>query len=293
MESKEPGVPADSPDNDIEVKFAPAFDAVTRGTKQIVWIFDQDRTVSVPAGPHNYQKHLVLHPRFLQILDIFIEKGGVYVPSSARSIEELEGVYDVEKYRIAKSGNDGWHIRGPDRADVFFNEQKPDYSVLRKEVAEFIEGMKDVEMNEMEAYFQLLVDDTNPLRDECESFFCGKGGEVEARSGGLSMVVKNQSDCLSMEPKDNRGKADAINVLLPMIDAEDAYVIVAGDGANDVDALDKAKREGHMAVWINKGGKTGVPDHATHAVNSVDEFMAVVERIVERMPKEKKQCGLQ
>lgn len=268
----------------MQADFAAAFDAATTGNKQMVWIFDQDRTVSVRDGPHNYQKDLVLHGEFLRILDIFIGKGGLYVPSSARSIAELEGAYDLEKYRIAKAGNDGWHIRGSDGADVFFGEKKPDYSVLRREVAEFVEGKEGVEFNHMEGYFQLLVDDTNPSRAECEAFFGGKGREVQALSGGLPMVVKNQSDCLSMEPRENRGKAGAIDVLLPMIGAKDEYLIVAGDGANDIGALAKAKREGHMAIWINKDGNTGVPEHATHAVNSVDELMVVLECLVKHMP---------
>ena len=270
------------------LRFASLFNAVVQDGMTPVLFCDQDRTCSVVEKRTKtlYQRNLVLHPDMLDFVGEFKRKGGVYVPSSARSIDQLQAAY-VDFPGLPMSGNDGFVIKPPgDYPKLFYGEKMPDYTQLRYEVPNFIKGMENVDWQEMEAYFQLLVDYDNPNRMECERFFQNMAALVEGRSRMLPMIVRFSPDCLSMEPFNNRGKDGAIKILMPMLGVKNPHIIVAGDGSNDIPALSYAKDLGAdkaTAIWVNKDGKQGCPEWATHAVDNVDECVALFKSLAHFM----------
>eukprot|EP00903_Cladosiphon_okamuranus_P022790 g20982.t1 len=259
--------------------------AAIQARKPVVCFADQDRTVSRPLGRHVYQEKLALDEALPGILMKFasLPQGRFYyIPSSARSIEQLQDVYAPMGIEYAKSGNDGGVIELNGEVVYFDNTKKPDFTQFDKKFREFAANLDDVAANDMDLYYQALVDFDSPHRAAVEAFVEAQFRDLEANCG-VVLVLKTMPDGFSIEPRYNRGKDGAINFMLARMNLKDVHVLVCGDSTNDVKAAGLAKEMGGTAIWVNKDGKNEVPSFATHAVSNVGGLMAVLNGIADEM----------
>lgn len=246
-----------------------------------VCFFDQDGTLTVKSGTD--ESAMTLHPGVIPAVKRIVAKGGVFVPSSARSMSELKQAY-TEVQGLSFAANDGFLISMPGKPDIVFGEsQLPDFSGFQAGLEAFTVGMDNVTVKDMGAYFGLFIDQEHPSRFACERFFAESVGKVSDASDGLLMRYAVHPMGLTMEPSFNRGKAGVIETMLPMLGVENPVLIVAGDAANDIPALRFAKDSGGFAIKVHKGGLHGVPAYANGQVADVNECVKLLTDIADAM----------
>jgi hypothetical protein len=261
-------------------RFPSLFAQIKAGGKPVCF-FDQDGTVTIKSGIN--EAGMTLHPDVIPVVRQIISKGGVYVPSSARSLNELRDCY-AEIPNLPFAANDGFVISKPGAYDLIYGDGRlPDYSEFKLNLGNFIADMNDVTMKDMGAYFGLFVDIDHPFRDRCEAFFAEEIFAVSVLSEGLPMVVNAHPMGITMEPKFNRGKAGVIDVTLPLFSIENPILIVAGDAKNDIPALMLAKDSGGHAIKVHKGSLLGIPDYATDEVSDATDCVGLLKAIAEAM----------
>lgn len=261
-------------------RFSFLFAQINAGGKPVCF-FDQDGTVTVKSGAD--ESAMTLHPDIIPAVSMIVAKGGVYVPSSARSMEELKDCYAAIP-NLPFAANDGFVMSVPGMADVIYGDGLlPDYSVFQSELGGFISDMTDVTMKEMGAYFGLFVDDDHPRRRDCERFFANEIAGVVARSGGLAMTFNMHPMGITMEPRDNRGKAGVIETMLTAFKVRNPILIAAGDGKNDIAALKLVKERNGHAIKVHNGSCAGIPDYATGEVADADDCAGLLKAIAEAM----------
>ncbi len=261
-------------------RFSCLFAQIEAGGKPVCF-FDQDGTVTMKSGAD--ESAMTLHPDIIPAVREIVAKGGVYVPSSARALEELKQSYAAIP-DLSFAANDGFVIASPGTPDLIYGDGLlPDYSVFQSDLDAYIADMTDVTMKQMGAYFGLFVDGDHPRRLDCEMFFSERLSDVAGRSGGLPMTFNMHPMGITMEPRDNRGKAGAIEVMLPAVKARNPILIAAGDGKNDIRALQMVKQRGGHALKVHNGCLFGIPSYATGELADAEDCVGLLKAIADAM----------
>lgn len=135
----------------------------------------------------------------------------------------------------------------------------------------------------MGAYFGLFIDIDHPHREACEAFFADEIAAVSAVSDDLPMVFNAHPMGITMEPRDNRGKAGVIDLMLPLFNIDNPILIVAGGAKNNIPALELAKRRGGHAIKVHNGSLLGTPDYATGEVFDAADCVGLLKAIMKAM----------
>ena len=261
-------------------RFSCLFTQIKAGGKPVCF-FDQDGTVTVKSGAN--ESSMTLHPDVIPSVKQIIAKGGIYMPFSARSLDELKACY-VEIPELAFAANDGFVISAPGMPDLIHGDgMLPDYSVLQSNLESFIADMDDVTMKKMGAYFGLFVDFEHPRRSDCETFFAHAVSDVSARSNNLPMTFNMHPMGITMEPENNLGKAGVIDFLFPAFNVESPILVAAGDGRNDIQALRLVKERNGHAIKVHNGDVLGVPYYATDEVVDAADCVGLLKAIADAM----------
>lgn len=263
----------------LAARFAGLFTALRSG-KRPICIFDQDGTMTVKTGAN--EANMQLHKNVLGTVVLFNCKGGVYIPSSARSLAEIREAY-VSIPDLIVAANDGYVISFRGKPDVIYGAGVlPDYTKFKADLRAFTASMNGVEMKDMGVYCGLFIDKGHPDRAKCERFFQTNVESVSLISKNLPMECRLHPMGITMEPAENRGKDGVIKFLMPFFDG-DNILIVAGDADNDVAALQYAKDNGGFAIKVHQGVLLGVPDYATHEVAGPEECVELMSMMLEYM----------
>jgi Trehalose-phosphatase len=261
-------------------RFPVLFAQIQAGAKPVCF-FDQDGTVTVKSGCD--ESAMMLHPDVIPAVKRIMAKGGIYVPSSARSLDELKDGY-ASIPELPFAANDGFVISVPGQTQLIFgNGVLPDYTGFQSNLGTYICDIADVTMKHMGAYFGLFVDTDHPRRADCERFFAESLEGVSVASGKLAMAINTHPMGITMEPQNNRGKDGVIDTLFPLFNLEDPILITAGDGKNDIKALRLAKERNGHAFKVHNRGLFGVPDYATDQIADPNDCVGLLTAIADAM----------
>jgi hypothetical protein len=261
-------------------RFPCLFAQIKAGGKPVCF-FDQDGTVTIKTGAD--ESAMTLNPDVIPAVEKIIAKGGIYVPSSARSLDELKDCYAAIP-DLPFAANDGFVISLPGLPDMIYSDVGvPDYSVFQSNLSAFTADMTEVTKKDMGAYFGLFVDSDHPRRGDCEKFFADQIADVSARSNHLPMVFNLHPMGITMEPRDNCGKARVIDVMFPLFKVKNPILIAAGDAKNDIPALKLVKERNGHAIKVHKGSFLGIPEYATAEVFDAVDCVGLLKAIADAM----------
>jgi HAD superfamily hydrolase (TIGR01484 family) len=213
----------------------------------------------------------------------------LFVASSARSLAEIKDAF-AECPCDAIIANDGYVIAIGDKYEpIYYGDTIPDYSEFIPKVSGFIEGMEGVRIKNMEAYCTLFVDLNHPMRNVCEEFFKAEVEAVSTKSGGIDIEFQTWASTISLGPRDKRGKAGAVEFLLPKLLDKFGFentdklvypvIVCAGDGHNDVEALQWVKDRGGFSFFVRDGVARGCPTFATAELLNAAEWVMVLQML--------------